>query len=83
MPSELFAEGFGSSTNPSNFIFLTQGVNRAKGRIETFMRNIGPNALETALEEIVAGDESAATRLLETLAEVRQYQLKRVFIIEN
>ena len=71
MPSELLAEGFGSTTNPSNFLLLERAVNRAKGRIETFNRNMSPAVLTSLINRAIQGDEAAAQRVLESLAEVR------------
>jgi len=69
-PSELFAEAFGSTSNPSNFVFLEMAVNRAKGRIEGFRRNIADDTLEDMIDNAVSGNENAANEILETFAEV-------------
>ncbi|KAH8706988.1 hypothetical protein GQ44DRAFT_831181 [Phaeosphaeriaceae sp. PMI808] len=68
-PSELFAEGFGSNANPYNFVFLERAINRAKGRIEGFNRNMGVENLRQSLNQAVSGDESAASRMIESFAE--------------
>jgi hypothetical protein len=72
-PSDLLAEGFGSTTNPSNFLLLETAVNRAKGRIETFVRNMAPDVLTTLIDRAVQGDEAAAQQALESLAEVSYF----------
>ena len=81
-PSDLLAEAFGSTTNPSNFLLLETAVNRAKGRIETFVRNMSPDVLTSLINRAIQGDEAAAQRVLESLAEVRYFPTIVVSIIK-
>jgi hypothetical protein len=79
-PSELLAEGFGSNTNSSNFLLLEMTVNRAKGRIETFARNMAPQVLRRLLNQAIQGNENSATEMIESLQEVRDFPSSECYL---
>lgn len=72
-PSQRIYEALGSSTNPSHFTLLQNGVNAVKNSLENFKRPMAPARFNREIASALVGDEMAIRTIMAPLREVRYF----------
>lgn len=72
-PSQRIYEALGSSTNPSHFTLLQNGINAVKNSLENFKRPMAPARFNREIASALVGDEMAIRTIMAPLREVRYF----------